>query len=122
MTKYQQYWQERKPRPQKHQVHPIWAGIGIILMILTPILAYASTLVLLMENAKRRWFAIPPDMIAPGADPYLYVKIILTVFFIIVFSAIFMLITFALYSLFGPSRYGPLDVEPTAYRGPRYRR
>jgi hypothetical protein len=120
MGKYNNF----KPQVErkKKEVHPVWRGIGLILMILGPILAYFSTIVLLDENAKNGWVAIPTEIIAPGADPLLYTKIILTVFFLLVFYAILMLFTFTINRLFGPSRYSDYDVPSTSYHGKRYKR
>lgn len=119
MNKYRGYERQPSLYEPRNGVHPIWQGIGFGLMVLTPILAYFGALVLLDENAKRGWIAIPPDMLAPGRDPLLYMKIALTVALMLVIFTVFQLIAFVLYRLFGPPRYGPLDVPPVSFRGRR---
>jgi len=121
MTKYSQY-RARNEKPREKVVHPVWRGVGWGLMILTPILAYSGALVLLSENQKQGWFQIPSDLIATGSDPLLYVKALLTVTLILLLGFLFTLITFILYRMFGPARYGPYDVPPAHYRGKRYKR
>ncbi len=117
MGKYSDY--KRQPslneREANSKLHPIWQGVGFGLMILTPVLGCFGALALLDENARRGWVTIPADLLAPGNDPLLYVKIILTIALMLVIFTFFQLITYVLYRLFGPSRYGPLDVPPVAY-------
>jgi len=110
----------QKPTP-KRETHPIWRAIGLIMAVLIPIISYAGALVLLDLNGQRHWMMIPADLVASGADPLLYIKIGLTVFIAMVLYAIFLLINFMAYSVFGPSRYGPMDAPPQAYKKRRRR-
>jgi hypothetical protein len=120
MGKYDSF---RQPTVKKEKkVHPIWRGIGFIYMVLAPILSYFSTVLILEQNKIERWFSIPFDLVAPGRDPYLYVKIISTLILVLVLYAIFMIVTFFMYRFFGPSRFGPTDVTPKMYRGKKYQR
>lgn len=113
----------RRPVVKKEKtIHPIWRGIGFIYLILAPMLAYFSIVLILEQNRVEHWFSIPRDLVAPGSDPYLYVKIISTIVLVFLLYAIFMVFTFFMYRFFGPSRFGPTDVIPTRYRGKRYRR
>lgn len=64
MGKYEAYSNKRKP-PVKREVHPIWRGIGFVMLILIPFMSYIGTLILLEENAKKGWFSIPGDLISP---------------------------------------------------------
>lgn len=121
MSKYQQYWEDRRPN-QKKQVHPIWGAIGVFLAVIIPIVSYTSTLILLPEIFRRRLMTFPVEMFAKGADPLLYIKILMTFLIILIISFVFMMITFVAYRFFGPSRYGPYDVLQKNYRGPRYKR
>lgn len=100
------------------KIHPIWRGVGFVMMVLIPIISYAATEVLIAQNTKSNWFLWPYDLMAkPGellynGDPMLYLKILGTILFMLVFYGIFTLITFAVNSIFGVSRYGPYDVPP----------
>jgi len=108
----------REEREARTRIHPIWRGVGFALMVLIPILSYAGTEVILQQNAKANWFPMPYDLVArPGnflfnGDPWLYLKIIITVTLMLVLYAIFTLFTFIINSAFAPSRYGPYDVPP----------
>lgn len=113
MSKYSTQVGISAPRAMKRTVHPIWRGIGLLMMILVPILSYVAVLVLLEENARKHWFPIPADLIVRWSDPLILVKIFATIVIVVVLYAIFLLITFVLNSLFGAPRYSPLDEPPS---------
>lgn len=116
MGKYDSYSAHR-PQPKKKVIHPIWRGVGFILIILIPVLSYVGTLLLLEENAKSGWFSIPRDLISPYVEPYFYVKAILTVVFMFIFYAIFLFITALINRMIAPPRFSVYDVPPQAFRG-----
>lgn len=120
MGKYTTY--NKPPEPKKKTLHPIWRGIGFILLILAPVIAYFATLYLLDLNSQRHWFTIPRDLLVRGSDPLLLVKVISTIALVLVLYAVFMLITFLIYRIFGPPRYGPQDAPSEVYHGTKYRR
>jgi hypothetical protein len=99
------------------EIHPIWRGIGFAFIFLLPILSYVGALVLLQKNAANNWYPIPNDLLLKiGNDPLLLVKVILALIIMFFLYTIFMLITFALYRVFAPPRYGPTDVPPARMR------
>ncbi len=119
-NKYNQFQADRsrEDRAAKARIHPIWRGVGFAFIVLIPILSYAATDLLIQQNTKSHWFPLPYDIMAkPGeflynGDPLLYLKILLTITFMLVLYSIFTLITFMINSAFGPPRYGPYDVPP----------
>jgi hypothetical protein len=114
--KYSNFSKQEGDRLKKG-VHPVWRGVGFLLMFLIPVLSYFGMIVLLDENGKRGWVPIQPDwLIKIGPDPLLLVKIGVALALVIILFAILMFITFLINSLFAPSRYGPLDVPPATYR------
>lgn len=122
MTKYTNY-STREQHPRKKEIHPIWRGVGFALIILTPILGYAASIVLLDANKANGWIRIPQELVMKGwSDPQLLIKLLLTIVLSILIYGFFSIITFILYGALGPSRYGPYDVPPVEYRGKRYRR
>jgi hypothetical protein len=116
MGKYDSYTAHR-PQPKKRGVHPIWRGVGFILIILIPVLSYVGMLLILQENAKSGWFSIPRDLISPYVEPYLYIKVIITVMLMFIFYAIFLFITALMNRMAAPPRYSVYDVPPQAFRG-----
>jgi hypothetical protein len=117
MGKYSSYSSKQNQPRKQPEVHPIWRGVGLMMILLIPFLSYISALVLLQENTKYRWVHLPADLIIAGKDPLLLIKVIITISIAFVLYAIFMLVTFSLSRLFSPPRYGPYDVPPVAYRG-----
>lgn len=120
MGKYSGRMVQEPLRDRNKQAHPIWRGVGLILMILTPVIAIFGSIALVDANAQAGWVAIPRDLLAKGVgDSLLYVKIIVGLVIFAVVTVFFRLITFILYGAFGPSRYGPLDVPPVSYKRPK---
>lgn len=107
-----------KQKKEQVEIHPIWRGVGFVLMIIIPVISYAATEVLIAQNTKSNWFPWPSDLFAkPGdflynGDSMLYLKIIMTIAFMLLIYGIFTLITFVLSSAFGRNRLGPHDVPP----------
>jgi hypothetical protein len=122
MGKYQMYQSNTSNKRKEMRTHPVWRGIGFALLILTPILGYAGSVVLVNANKVERWVAFPTDLYVKGADSYLFIKILLAVVLMFIIYGIFQLLTFFLYRIFGPSRYGPLDVPPVRYKGKKTNR
>ena len=105
------------------KIHPIWRGIGFLLMIMAPIMAFAATQIFLVENAKANWVQIPPSFIVEWPqDPLILVKVISTLFISLVFMIILQFVYFVIMRLIAPPRYGPYDVPPVAYKGKPYKR
>jgi hypothetical protein len=85
-------------------------------------MGYAVAGLLVDANKVQRWTDIPPELVAPGNNPDLYVTILVTVVISLFIYMILSLFTFFILSIFSPPRYGPQDVPPTSYRGKRYKR
>ncbi len=106
----------------KIRVHPIWRGIGFALLIFAPIIGYFSSILLIDLNKENRWLTVPRDLLISGRDSYLLIKIILTIVIAFLIFLLFQLITFLIYKVAGPPKYGPTDVPRVAYRGKKYKR
>ncbi len=105
-----------------HPIHPIWRGIGFALIVLTPIMGFATSIILLEQNNKNRWYPVPGDLIVAGRDPYLLIKILITLVISLLIFLIFQILTFFIFRVTGPSRYGPTDVPPVRYTGKKFKR
>jgi hypothetical protein len=88
------------------------------MMILIPVMAYAGAVLLVQENYKRGWLPMPRELSRvifipmlgsfPNLLAYLLVALVLSLVGFGVFTALYSMI----YSMVGPSQYGPLDVPP----------
>lgn len=128
MTKYDKYHLQRSLRDRPYEIHPIWRGIGCLLIIISPIIAYSLAHILVNMNLDNGWYVIPRELaqtiLIPGinfAIPYLYAKLMLTVIFLILGAGLLMIIYAMIYQLFGPGRFGPLDAKPVRQNPKRKR-
>jgi hypothetical protein len=123
MPKYSQYMStaDYEAKKRKTTQHPIWRGIGFIIMILIPLAAYFLAVFLLNLNEVNGWMKVPQEFLAKSGDTLLYVKIGMTVVLSIIVYGIMMLFGFAGLSVFGSSRYGEMDEPPVKSTGGRKR-
>jgi len=125
MGKYSSSVRQAQGPKKTTEPHAIWRGIGFVFFLLAPILGYFGALTLIQLNKVNGWYRIPSglyntegvEMLGKlGQDPLLFVKALLTVILAFLFFALMQFISFMLYGMFGPKRYGPLDVPPVAIR------
>lgn len=117
-----QYSTKVELMPKKQRMHPVWRGVGFALIVILPAISYIASLLLIEANRTERWFNIPADLISKGNDPYSTIKLVLTLMIFALFSIFFTTIFMILYSIFGPSRYGPTDVPPVGGHFKKYKR
>jgi hypothetical protein len=83
MGRYQQY--ERQERPKIEGVHPIWRGIGFLLMGVIGAMSYAGANLLVEANKTEGWIVVP-EGIRGGVSwaPDLYSELIVTFFLMMI--------------------------------------
>jgi len=57
MGRYEQY--QRDTRDTEKGVHPVWRGIGFLLMGLVAVMSYAGANLLVEANKTKGWIAVP---------------------------------------------------------------
>ena len=112
----------KENKPLERKPHPIWRGIGCIMMILNPVMAYFGMLLFMQLNSQNGWWRIPADLYVEYKDPLILVKGIVFIVILFVLFAAYSMIVFFIQRIAGPKRYGVYDVPPVWYRGPRYKR
>lgn len=114
MGKYQS---RQPPKERPWRIHPIWRGIGCLLMLVIPIMAYAGAVLLVQANQETRWITIPPEMAAtvnvPGVGPVegLYAILFAAVLLMLVGFGIMVIVYGILYRMMGVGE-SPVDSEP----------
>jgi hypothetical protein len=122
---------EKKGKERPWDVHPIWRGIGCILIVLMPIIAWACAELFMQSqqifNLPTSWYrpvAIPLttwqplNVILSGIDSILSSlsftggTIFLTLLFLIIGYGLLILIYAVVYRIFGPPRYTQVDAKP----------
>jgi hypothetical protein len=118
-------FQQSKSMPTR-RVHPIWRGIGCVMLLLIPIVSYAaadtffdnssdlmifgSTVFPRQGNLYHVYYSIPL-----WGDSVLRISLfhlIFTLFFSVIGFMIFSLIYAIVYRFTGPPTYGPTDAPP----------
>ena len=138
MGKYSSY-SRPKPRPRDLGVHPVMRGIGCIMIVLVPILAYGLAILLVIYGASRGW-PIPSSWFGPPTihpllqniqglqmiiaflqtQNNLEANLVFAIALTILIGGLMAIIYGYIYALFGPPRYGPQDAPPV--RGVKIKR
>jgi hypothetical protein len=127
---------EGQKAPRKWKVHPIWRGIGLFMMILIPIMAYAGSVEFINYNMRSQVIPIPSRMYQPTgfvgvtveeAGNAKYGIVVRERLGVVVFTGVFMGVGFGLftmiyafiYRIIAPPRYQGYDVPPVGKYRPR---
>jgi hypothetical protein len=128
------------PRPPR-QLPSIWRGIGCLLMILVPVIAWMLASATIEQGLQLGWpmpyqlmgYAVMPRALwgiqgmAPvlsflEAQPHLYADLLLCLAYTILGGALISVIYSFVYRIVGPPRYGPLDAPPPRVSIRKYKR
>jgi len=114
MGKFSKYDSPVKMKSKPYKIHPIWQGIGCLLLILIPIMSYAGGVLFVGANLRNKWVPMPPELYGPPSSPgmygYLAVAVILSLFGFIVF----VIFSSILYRFIGPKK--TMDAPPPTKR------
>ena len=141
MGKYDSFNRRRRTKPVQ-MTHPIWRGIGCLMIVLIPVMSFALAVFTLDYAIEQEW-PVPRQLIGYARLPdFLYDSSVLVpalnaitsvqhltgylafAFIYMVVLGAFLSFAYAVaYRLVGPPVYGPLDVPPPkGFRAKRYRR
>lgn len=122
------YIRQVDPKKRPWKVHPIWRGIGCILLIIGPFMALAAAHVLVDLNIEQGWVPIPFDFWEPLVIPdvytidHFYADLLVGGIFLFLGFAFVMIVYSIIYSVMGPSKYGPMDSPPIRKKSRQPRR
>ena len=112
MPKHGMYSREVKKDDNKKRTHPIWRGIGFVLITVIPLISYAASTILVDNRSKLKWLVIPEDVVNESfSDPYIFVRLIYAVIITFLLFFVSAIVTFSLNKYLGPPRFGPFDVK-----------
>jgi len=117
MGKFMKYGDQARAKPRPWKIHPLWQGIGCIMMLLIPLISYAGAYTILQANQVNKWFEIPSDFYGPPGQRLLYSNIFGAVLLSVLGYILFVIFYMIMYRFIGPPRYGPTDAPPP--KGPR---
>lgn len=128
MTKYSRIAQKQPEK--KWNIHPIWRGIGCLMLLMIPLVAYVGGIEFSKANDKNQWVSLPKELRRQVTIPYIrYVPVLDNalsptvakakysyLFFGGFFTLLGFFLTFfvyaALYRVAGPPRYKKYDSPP----------
>jgi hypothetical protein len=123
--KYTSYTSTREVKSRPWKVHPIWRGIGCLMLILMPIVAFLAAYLLVDQDIVTTLkIPYPPEFsVTLITIPFLgfnynvnWMTLILTGLLTLIGFAGIMIFYSVMYSALGPPRYGPLDAPPKRYK------
>jgi hypothetical protein len=139
MSKYNKY--ERRTAKAQYKIHPVWTGIGCVMILIVPIMSWAGAVELVNFAKSQGWpimrelsgYVRLPDIfynlpvISIGAN---YISSIpdfsgVALFFLIIVLLLSGLISFVyamIYRVIGPPRYLPDDAPAQRISTKRYKR
>jgi len=139
MGRYSSHMREAKPIAR--EVHPIWRGIGCLIILIVPLLSYGVVTVTLPMFKSRG--LIPRDLIVTSrlpdwmwsinpdltgwlqklvGNPDFLPTVILLLIYIMIIGSLFSVIYSMIYRMARPSRYGPMDAPPIRVKTKKYKR
>jgi len=141
MTKYSTAQQRRRDTSNENIPHPVWRGIGCLLILFVPTVSYLLAAASVQLAVDQNWpmpyqlmgypvipvllwkdIGIVPILTFIQNQNNLYAILLITFVYIIAFSALVSFIYAFVYRYMGPSRYGPQDAPPPKIKVKRYTR
>ncbi len=122
MTKYEKFNPRASAAERPWDIHPVWRGIGCLLMILIPIMAYAGATLLVQANLENQWLPTPAGLSRTVSIPgigevkYLFLNLVVAAVLSLVGFAVLVALYAFIYRLVGPPPLGPLDADPNEFR------
>jgi hypothetical protein len=112
MPKYNSYQIDDPGKKEKKQEHPIWRGIGCILIIIIPLFSYFASSLLVDRRQYSPWLIIPQEIVVTNfKDPLIFVKVVYAVIIALILFLLMAVVTFAINQFSGPRRIGPFKVN-----------
>lgn len=141
MTKYSTAQQRRRVTDTEKPLHPVWRGIGCLLILIIPTLSYILAAASVQLAVDQNWpmpyqlmgypvipvllwkdVGIAPLLLFIQNRNNLYAILAFTLFYIIFFSTLVSFGYALIYRFAGPARYGPLDAPPPKGKVKHYTR
>lgn len=117
MGKYDKFRQAPDVQ-SKYDIHPIWRGIGCLLLLIIPVISYAGAVLVVQANGENGWLPLSGElaqtMVVPGLGPvpHLLANLVVTVLLSLVGFGLITIFYMFVYRLVGPPQLSPLDSPP----------
>jgi hypothetical protein len=123
MAKYQSYQKRDTGPKEKPYLHPIWRGVGFVMMVIIPVVSIAAGQYIFEQNKIEHWFGIPSWLVIRffKFDPFILAKVVLILLLMVIITSVLYTLSVFIIRVFGGPRYGPYDVPPVPYKAPKKR-
>ena len=126
MSKYDRYDRANIKNQRQWDIHPIWRGIGCLMLIIIPVVAWAAASEFMRIAPSLSWFPQSRSMYQNINLQFIIIpttigQIVFTILFMMVGFMIFSIAYAVVYRIAGPPRYGPTDAPPPRVRKRRRR-
>jgi hypothetical protein len=129
MSKYEKY-RVRPLKDRRWKIHPIWRGIGCLMLVIIPVISYSAAYLVARANYQAGWVKIPAEMrgwvdlspvvrlapwlaeVIPPSMRFYYLDLALTAAFIVIAFGLLSLFYGILYSATGVTKTDPYYVPP----------
>lgn len=126
--KYSKYSSRVPIKPRPWTIHPIWRGIGCLLLLLVPPMSYAAGALLAEMNLEQGWLPAPYELYQAVTIPglnltvnHLWANLATGMAVMVLGFGVLMFFYTIIYYFLGPKRYSGVDAPPVR-RSPRKRR
>ena len=125
MTKYDKFNPRASAAQRPWEIHPVWRGIGCLLMVLVPVMAYAGAVLLVQANVSQGWIPISSELYQRvnipnvGSFENLFANLLVAALLALLGFGLIVAIYSLIYKAVGPSQLGPLDAEPIRRKPPQ---
>jgi hypothetical protein len=128
---------QKKSKGIVRQAHPVWRGIGCVMLLLIPLMAYAAADLFVAYNQKSNLLPLPADIykqvepinqVIPGMNRQVnigfggitWADVAFTFIFWLLGMGVFSFVYALFYSMMAPPRYIGYDSPPVGrYRPPK---
>lgn len=125
MGKYGRLAGQAPPPPPPWKIHPVWRGVGCLLLLIGPVMAYIIADILVAMAMTEKWYPLPRDLTQTYtiptvniAVPHFFANLLVTALLLLLGFAVIMFLYSIIFGLAGPGRYTPLDSPPVRDRPP----
>jgi hypothetical protein len=111
--------QHEREREAKRKMHPIWRGVGCVLLVALAFAGFAAAGWFIRTNAAQNWVYLPPELITVPYLTFLPRGLLLQLFIGLVFMIFGYGALAFVYALAFPIKPGETDVPPLRRTGPK---
>ncbi|MBE0670620.1 MAG: hypothetical protein IH588_08540 [Anaerolineales bacterium] len=131
----------RREKPKDQGPHVIWRGLGCLMMIIIPLISFASSYELVNYGLSNEW-SIPYQLLGTPKLPefiyksdalwtvfkpiteiqHFYAYLAIGILIMILLSGFISVVYAIIYRILGPARWGPLDMPPPKFKSKKYTR